>query len=505
MFNCGLEHEQEGRSLGEAKRRRRLEEAAFHFSKPMKRARFTLLTIGTRHSKAAYMSSEISWWSSQDERVLGMVCIDKTDRDYFWMILLRDRIGRFRCANLVVDMKTVARAESELRLAIAEILKIDDIEKHGEQGDETNNPIDLFELATDQNPDQLHPYFKLLREEPGREPARVVFKELARWLAPTDPHLVREFQTSGFDQRLWEFYLWAAFREFFLDVEQLEAPDFRCQAPGIDFTVEATTVAPSQHGVLADHPNPKTHEETVEFLNNYMPMKFGSSLNTKFNKVNAQGLHYWEFEHSKGKPFAIAIADFHEPIGKSKIGSMTYTQSALWQYLYGSRVYWEFEGDQLIIKPDKIGEHRYKEKTIPSGFFDQPKAENISAIIFSNAGTLAKFDRMGVAAGFAAEGYGYIRSGLKYNPDPNALMGTPFTKNVLDEDYEEWWTQEVQVFHNPNAKHKLPFEWLLGATHHYFENGLLKSYAPHDSVLSSMTTVLKFVDKTDVAGVTTKN
>ncbi len=336
----------------------------------------------------------------------------------------------------------------------------------------------------------MHPYFRTLLESPGREPARAVIREIGPWLTPNDPHLVNEFQNKGFDQRLWEIYLWAAFREFMLDVEQLEAPDFQCSGPGIDFTVEATTAAPSTMGPLVEHPDPQTREEIVKFLDNYMPMKYGSALMSKLNKINKEGLHYWEREESKKKPFLLAIADFHKPVEGKEIGSMTYTQSALWQYLYGQRVYWEFVNDKLVIKPQPIGEHKFRGKTVPSGFFDQCLVENVSAVIFSNAGTLAKFDRMGVVAGFAAKDHGYLRIGLKYNPDPNAVMGDTFSADVTADTYEEYWTDEIQVFHNPNAKFPLAFEALLGATHHYYEDGLLKSWTPMDTVLSSFTMLI---------------
>ncbi|WP_143710168.1 hypothetical protein [Parvibaculum lavamentivorans] len=128
-----------------------------------------------------------------------------------------------------------------------------------------------------------------------------------------------------------------------------------------------------------------------------------------------------------------------------------------------------------------------------SGFFDLPDSENVSAVIFSNAGTIAKFDRMGVTAGFGADGYSYFRVGFRYNPDPNAVMGEAFRVDVREESYEEYWTQEIQVFHNPNAKHPLPFEALLGATHHRFENGHLESLTPTGAVLSSFTLLLEHV------------
>lgn len=38
-----------------------------------------------------------------------------------------------------------------------------------------------------------------------------------------------------------------------------------------------------------------------------MPLKFGSALLSKLNKTNKDGLHYWELEKARGKPFAIAI------------------------------------------------------------------------------------------------------------------------------------------------------------------------------------------------------
>lgn len=483
--------------MSESKRRKELRKTLMNTCKPLPNARFNLYAIGTRRSGVWHLAEEFSYWSSHCERILGVVARDRTDNDYSWVALARDQNGCFRCANLKTDYSTGPRAEEALLQEIDRVVRQGNIDAYGTQGDETNAPISLLRPVTDVDPKELHPYFRLVLEEPGRAPARKVFQEIGPWLAPQDPHLVNEFQTKGFDQRLWEIYLWAAFREFMLDVELLEAPDFRCRAPGIDFCVESTTAAPSLSGALAEHPMPKTIEETAAFLDNYMPIKYGSALYSKLNKTDRNGRHYWEREESRGKPFALAIADFHMPAQSNQLASMTYTQTALWQYLYGSRVYWEMEGDILVIKPEKIGKHQFRDKKIPSAFFDQPKAENISAVIFSNAGTLAKFDRMGVVAGFGADGYRYWRTGFRYNPDPNAFIGTPFSEEVKADGYEEYWTQEVQVFHNPNAKHPLPFNWLLGATHHYFEDGFMKSHAPIDSVLTSFTTVMKLVSESD--------
>jgi hypothetical protein len=59
-------------------------------------------------------------------------------------------------------------------------------------------------------------------------------------------------------------------------------------------------------------------------------MKFGSSLTSKLNKKDKDGAPYWERGAAAGKPFMLAIADFHVPGDTENVGSMTYTQSALW-------------------------------------------------------------------------------------------------------------------------------------------------------------------------------
>ena len=122
----------------------------------------------------------------------------------------------------------------------------------------------------------------------------------------------------------------------------------------MEFNVEATTVAPSQAGPLADHPNPKTSDEMKEFLEGYMPLKFGSSLMSKVNKTDANGKHYWERQETAGKPFVIAIADFHKQAEQDELVSIaTFTQSALWPYLYGRRMEWKIVHGRLVVRLSK--------------------------------------------------------------------------------------------------------------------------------------------------------
>jgi hypothetical protein len=378
-----------------------------------------------------------------------------------------------------------------MRERIAKALEDPKLAELGLQADEPNEPVDLLRVPPDADRSKLHPHFKILLEDPGRAPARAVFKEIGPWLAPSDPHFINEFQFKQFDQRLWELYLWATFRELGFDITQPEAPDFMCRGQGVEFTVEATTVGPSKDGPLAAHPDPKTPEELREFLTHYMPMKFGSSLTSKLNKKNKAGESYWERGETANKPFVLAIADFHIPGSKEEPGSMTYTQSALWPYLYGHRLDWEKIDGKLVITPVKNTEHHYAGKKIPTGFFDLPGAENVSAVLFSNAGTLAKFDRMGVAAGFAAPGHKYYRVGLAYDSDPNAVVGKSFVREVNATDYEEFWSDELQLFHNPNAKHPFKRDTFAGFTQHYFTDGKPSSVSVEGTAVASRTMIFR--------------
>ena len=477
--------------MGEAKRRKQMREEALKVCKQLSPARFNHYAIGARLSLARYMCEELSYWASHDERIISLIGNERGHNNYFWVILARDQNGCFRWVDEHLGFSSKRRAEDALLEEIKRIINSGKDDIYGHQGDETNAPVNLLKLPTDFDSETLHPYYRTILEMPYCEPARAVLKEIGPWLAPEDPHLVKEFQTNGFEQRLWEIYLWAALRDFNLDLDLLEAPDFLCTGPGIDFCIEATTVAPSKDGALADYPKTSTDEEKRNFINEYMPMKFGSALYSKLTKPSKDGRHYWERKQSKDKPFLLAIADFHKPTEKNEIGTMTYTQMALWQYLYGSRIYWDMEDGKPIVKQEAIMGHQYKDKEIPSGFFDLPKAENISAILFSNAGTISKFNRMGVVAGFGADNCHYFRTGLRHDPDPNAIIGQPFSEEVLTEGYEEYWSDEIQVFHNPNAVNPLPLDWLIGATHHCYEDGSFETYAPDGRVLTSHTIVLQ--------------
>jgi len=147
----------------------------------------------------------------------------------------------------------------------------------------------------------------------------------------------------------------------------------------------------------------------------------------------------------------------------------------------------------LVVHTVKGNEHKFGTKVVPTGFFDLKGAENISAVLFSNAGTLAKFDRMGIVAGFNNPGHKYYRMGYMYDPDPNATVGKTFVADVENADYTEYWSDELQIFHNPNALHPIAPETFSGITQHYFKDGDHHSITPEGSILASRTMILHLV------------
>lgn len=215
------------------------------------------------------------------------------------------------------------------------------------------------------------------------------------------------------------------------------------------------------------------------------PIRFGSALYSKLNRKNK----YWNLEHVKGHPLVFAVADFHED------QSMTWSSPALLEYLYTvSHDFAYDDAGQLVIHPLKIETHEYQGKVIPSGYFFQPGAENVSAVLFSASGTISKFNRMGRLAGFGLANQLIFRWGMKHRHDPNAAMPDPFFIHIEQGAVTETWAEGLSMFHNPNAKHPVDPNMYLGIAHHWFEDGQIMSLLPSFHVYNSFTWNLMATD-----------
>lgn len=444
--------------------------------KPISPLRWDALAGYARDPKTMFMAEEIGWYEHAQERVVGLLICDRRDNDYAGVVFGRDKKLRFRCVSITSFNLRQRLAEVTLRREMERVAAEDDAKYH--QGDESGKPVDFFAPVVPES--QLHPSFIKLRDDEAYSAARGIIEPMMRWYEDIDGNFVEQFQTTGFDARIWELYLFAAFREMNFGIERIHpVPDFECANPLARFAVEATTVNPSQNASGATTPEPplNTTEAIRAYLDGYMPIKFGSALKSKMDKK------YWEKPHLAGIPLMFAVQDF------SSQTSMIYTRSAFEHYIVGYKYDWDRdELGQLRIHPRKIDKHRWGTKEIPSGFFDQPGAENISAIAFSNSGTISKFNRMGLLAGFGSKRLRLVRQGTAVDHDPNAAEPVAFRHFVNDPHYLETWVEGLDFWHNSNARNPIDPRVLPGAAHHLIkQNGEVEHYIPNWHPLGSMT------------------
>ncbi|MDH6309080.1 hypothetical protein M2451_001462 [Dysgonomonas sp. PFB1-18] len=200
--------------------------------------------------------------------------------------------------------------------------------------------------------------------------------------------------------------------------------------------------------------------------------------NSLFSKLNKR---YWENEWVKGYPLILAIEPFHHAL------SLMITDSMLPNYLYGIDQDWYHdEKGELIINTHKSEIITHKGKSIPAGFFNLPEASNISAVIFSNSGTTAKFSRMGKLRGYGSEDVIMQRVGVCYSHELNASSPHEFNYIVGINGPKETWEQGLSMFHNPQAKYPIDKELFPNIVHGYFD-GQFYAYVPEFHPMNSQT------------------
>jgi len=424
------------------------------------------------------MGEELSWFEQGNERVLGFVIRDRTDNDFAGMVLARDEILQYRWIESTKFVATQKLAEIELETVVEEAAAAPD-EKHY-QGHEIPGPVDFFTPVVSE--EQLNPSFKTIINEEGFSPALGIMEPMMRWYNDVDGNFIEQFQTTGFDARVWELYIFATLVELGFIFDRNEpAPDFVASSLRGVVAIEAVTVNPTkdQNGHVVAPPPVDTPKALKSFLREYMPIKFGSALYSKLCK------EYWKKPHIKDVPLVFAIEDFSAP---PEVAS---TRSSLQTYLYGYENDHEKNNEgKLIVKPRRIESHNWNDKTIPSGFFFLPDAEKISAVIFSNSGTISKFNRMGFMTRFGSNRVQMKRIGVAANNDPNATTPVKFEHDISLEDYSESWVEGLEVYHNPQAAIPLDAGMFPGAAHiQLSDSGEIMATLPEWHPLSSRTFV----------------
>jgi hypothetical protein len=137
------------------------------------------------------------------------------------------------------------------------------------------------------------------------------------------------------------------------------------------------------------------------------------------------------------------------------------------------------------------------ESAFPAGLFRNANHGELSAVVFTNACAISKFNRVGVSAGALAKGFRHVRLGKFYDRTSGALDGIPFCLDITSDEYRRLWPQgyepwsaELEVFHNPFAQHPLPHALVPEATHWFEVEGEIVCEAHYEtSVLWSKTLI----------------
>jgi hypothetical protein len=262
--------------------------------------RFNAIAGYARQPMSRIYGEEIAYFEGADGSIMGMLIRDRSDNDFSGILFGRDKKLRFRWTSMTGFYPTAGEAVNALQLKMQELRNAPE-EKH-HQGDEVGDPVDFFTPAHEE--ERLNPHFVNLANNEAFSPAKEIIEPMMRWHEDADGNFVEQFQTTGFDQRIWELYLFSMLIELGYVIDREKAvPDFCVAGLQGQMAIEAVTVGPTRMGGDIIPPPPtETPEQQMAYLKEYMPIKFGSPLFSKLKK------EYWKHEHIAGIPLVLAVA-----------------------------------------------------------------------------------------------------------------------------------------------------------------------------------------------------
>lgn len=434
--------------------------------------RFEALVGYTRIPIVKMVASEIAWLSNRSESLLFTVLLCHQDWDFSVIVLARDSLKKYVCVDTSpTPFASYEEAINFIHNYLTELAAGRNYVSIDSRGTQEKYLFDILDEKKD-----LSQSFMKLKDSISFHAARGIISEMMHHFHDVDGNFIEQFQTTGFDSRIWELYLFAALKEldFYFD-DSHKYPDYLVNKHGIEIGIEAVTVNKSS---TLEY----TGDDFVEQTQQFMPIKWGSPLYSKLNK------RYWEHEHVKNKPFLLAIADFH---GER---SMLWSSTSLSYYLYGIKNKFNFDSDgHMVITPEVIEEHKYKDKVIPSAFFALEEAKHISGVLFSASGTLSKFNRMGVLAGFGHDDVVITRCGSAHHHNADSPIPKLFQFTIINGKYNELWREGLNIFHNPHALHPIDSSLFPQIAHHKLQpDGILMSESPEFSPYSSIDIISKY-------------
>ena len=365
---------------------------------------------------------------------------------------------------------------------------------------------DLFKSIVSE--DKHSEMYKIVRDEKHHLPVKMMILDAFSTFEDIDGNFVEQFQTTGFDARLFELYVWMCLKESGFNIDRSHKyPDFIInkgnKKAAIEVTIATGGLTTDEKLYIGDYENDPiskrdiNSEEFQHYIKNDVPLMFSSSILSKLQKK------YWENEHCKGIPFVIGVGGFFDDVASM------YTCGSLLSILFGIEHAYDRHGlpyGKFIDSHDKSG------VKIPSGLFYMPTEEwedmkYVSAIAFSNGGTISKFNRMGWYKGYYDSYDMVLRTGMRVNrkgPEP-----INFAYFLSKADKKEKWNDEVIIIHNPCALRPLPKKLFKDYSSVFFDkNGILQLSVPKSSlgIMGSFTSTVCAtdieIDEKDVVKIT---
>ena len=220
-------------------------------SHQISKLRFDSLAGYIRELFSYAISEEISWHEHVSGRLLGTVIRDLVDDDFGGIVLAKDRQGRFRCVDVTAFSLDPTIARNQLLVSMDAWSSCSNQAFY--QDHENEKAVDFFTSVVNAN--KLNSAFCKLASTEGFSPARGLIEAMMYYYEDVDGNFVEQFQSTAFDARFWELYIFALLAEeqFTFD-RTYSAPDFSCKGLLQDIFVEAVTVNPTRVGDLVIEP-----------------------------------------------------------------------------------------------------------------------------------------------------------------------------------------------------------------------------------------------------------
>src|SRR5215472_7755106 len=200
---------------------------------PISRERFAIFALSLSTGPNFDPLEEISWWSSQTSSSVGVLTVDPATGLFGGIAMRRDVDHRFVATPAFSGFST----GEEALIHLSDVMRPTDPPEPRLPG--RRRRPNLFHIRTGIT---VSPGFKVLYSTRTHRPAFYTVGEIYFALDRPDDNFVQDFQTEGFDARLWELYLFASFREQAIQVCQTRpSPDFELTRDGRTVFVEAVT------------------------------------------------------------------------------------------------------------------------------------------------------------------------------------------------------------------------------------------------------------------------